>query len=206
MKVIFLTVSSLLFCSAIILSCQPFTLKASDNSSTNEITIPISKDNNKKLTNDNNKNNDLDNFTKNSTDSFIILGNLSASNNKIQLNGDFWGHEENEKEAKLYPDNKIELDIVNCAGYLASATTTYKGAMREVKLIPETISSDAAKKIRLCSPELKGDIVASDVFGIAPRVENRRNIKINKVDTKKLYDSLVKDIIMRIKEGVRYFV
>lgn len=126
---------------------------------------------------------------------FVILGEISTEGGKIQLQSGFWGHDADEEEAKFYPDNTVELDIMNCAGYIASATTTYKGVVREVKLLNETIAEDAVEKIKQCSLSPNSEIPGSKVFGIAPASSKRRNIKINGTDTKKLYDFLVKDVV-----------
>lgn len=138
---------------------------------------------------------------------FVILGRIYAENNKIEFNGEFWGYdEENEEEAKLYPENKVELDIMNCAGYLASATTTYTtsgGGSRKVKLIPESIAPDAVRKIKQCTLKPNHKILGCDVFGIAPKSSARKNIKIAKVDAKKLYNSLLKDIDKTVAEEKR---
>lgn len=125
---------------------------------------------------------------------FIILGSISSENEKIELDGEFWGHDETADEAKLYPDNKVEIDLLNCAGYIASGTTTYKGVMREVKLLPETISKDAVEKIKQCSTDATGKIFSSKVFGISPIESSRKSIKLDKINSKELYTSLVKDI------------
>ena len=133
---------------------------------------------------------------------FVILGSINAEGEKVQLEGGFWGHDANEEEAEFYPDDKVEIDIMNCAGYIASAVTTYKGVVREVKITTETIAKDAVEKIKQCSLSPNSEIIGSDVFGIAPADSKRRNIKINKIDTKKLYNSLVRDIaaIKKIKK------
>ena len=127
---------------------------------------------------------------------FVILGVISVENEKIKMDNPFWGHFDDEEEAKFYPDNKVELDIVNCAGYIASAATNYKtkSGMREVKIIAESIVPDAVSKIKQCFEKPNDKIIISDVFGITPRADKRKDIKIKIIDTKKLYDSLIKDI------------
>lgn len=144
-----------------------------------------------------NLNNSIDNRAQPKTDLFfVILGSASVEKNKIELDGNFWGHFIDDDNAETSRKNEIEIDIMNCAGYIASATTTYKmkNGMREVKIINETIASNAAQKIKQCSIENNGEIFVCDVFGITPRDGKRKNTQIGKVDTKKLYDSLVRDI------------
>lgn len=193
MKTINLTVFCLIFCVSATLSCHSFASKATDNLSVNQTLELVNSNSDKPQANDNNNSPGETTNTKPGT-LFIINGSLTANNNKLELNGDFWGHDEDDEEEKLYPDNKVEIDIMNCAGYLASATTTYKGIMREVKLIPETVAADAVKKIRQCSLKPNDEITGSYVFGIAPRDKKRKDIKIGKVDTKKLYNALAKDL------------
>ena len=124
---------------------------------------------------------------------FVVLSSVGVRNGRIELN-DFWGHEENDDEAKLYPADNVEIDIMNCAGYLGSATTTYRmeGGMRKAKLIEKTVAKDAVEKIKQC--ESNNEMSGNKVFGIAPRDDKRKSIKINKVDTKKIYNSLIKDV------------
>lgn len=132
----------------------------------------------------------------NSTPFFVVLGIISVENEKIRLDNPFWGHFDDNEEAQLYPDDKVELDIMNCAGYIASATTNYKmkGGMREVKIIVESIAPNAVQKIKQCSKEPNDKVVISDVFGITPRNDKRKNINIDEINSKKLYDSLIQDI------------
>ena len=109
---------------------------------------------------------------KQSNSLFVIHGSISVENKNISVNESFWGYEDNDDdEAQLYPNGKVELDLMNCAGYLASAITTYKmkGGVREVKLIKDTIAPDAFEKIKRCSLDPNAEIPGSDVFGIAPK-------------------------------------
>jgi hypothetical protein len=127
---------------------------------------------------------------------FVILGAAYLRDGKVELEENFWGHEENKAEAASYSSNKIELDILNCAGYIASAETTYKmeNGSRRVKIIPETIAADAAEKIKQCAAAPNDKILQNKVFAVAPRDEKRRNVKIEKIDAAKIFDSLVKDV------------
>ena len=125
---------------------------------------------------------------------FLIFGMIYVENNEIELEKSFWGNEI--YEANSYNEEIVKLDLMNCAGYIASATTTYKGITREVKIVPETIAKDAVEKIKQCAgaPSADGTIFGSSVFGISPSEDRRKTIKVGKIDTKKLYKSLIADI------------
>lgn len=125
---------------------------------------------------------------------FVIVGEIGIHDGKIEVQGDFWGHDATEDESKLYPDNKVSLDIMNCAGYIGSATTTYKGVMRKVTLQTETIAPNAIEKIKQCSGSPNSEIPACKVFAVSADIGQRESIKIIKTDATKLYTSLRKDI------------
>lgn len=135
---------------------------------------------------------------------FLIFGRIHTDEKgSVELSEEFWGYEDIESEAELYPNDQITLDIMNCAGYLASATTTFrmKGGMRKVKLLRNSVAADAIQKIKKCSLSPDEKIVGSKVFGVEQAAKSRANIKIGKISTKEIYNSLVKDIAeMKPKE------
>jgi hypothetical protein len=86
-------------------------------------------------------------------------------------------------------DEAVLVDIMNCSGYLGSGKISYKTIddsmfIWKLTFYPETIATDAVGKIESCG---------SSAFAIAPQDDKRKNIKINKVDTKKLFSSLPKE-------------
>lgn len=187
----------LLFYAALSFSCQSSSL-ASLNNDANENKFTVAGNSNSQPKIEIN----VGNKTQPKTDSFfVILGSASVNKDKIELDGDFWGHSIEEDITGNSGKDEIEIDLMNCAGYIASATTTYRGTMREVKLIKKSTATDAVQKIKQCSTVNNGEIFISDVFGITPREDKRKNIKIGKIDTKKIYDALAKDIkqIKKIK-------
>lgn len=99
-------------------------------------------------------------------------------------------------------DEVIEVDIMNCAGYLGSAKAQYEGGNGlnwKVKFIPESVSADAPDKVKQCDANQKDDYVESGAFAIAPRDIKREKIKIAKVNTKRIFDSLPK----QTREGLK---
>ncbi len=62
-----------------------------------------------------------------------------------------------------------------------------------LKFTPETITTDGVEKIHQCDADQKDGLIDSSAFAVTPRNEDRKTIKIGKVDTKKLFASLSKD-------------
>jgi len=93
----------------------------------------------------------------------------------------------------------VEVDLMNCAGYLATAEFTYIRKPSELsdpkwhlKVISEKVAADAEKKINLCHSYSKYPY-SCNVFAIAPQNNKRRDIKVGKVNTRKLFASLDKE-------------
>lgn len=90
----------------------------------------------------------------------VTIGVISAVDNKLEFNGDLWNYDDDDV-AKLYPNNEVEVDIMNCAGYIGSAKAVFasSGSGRlEVKFIPGSIAPDAVQKIKQCTLEPNDDI------------------------------------------------
>jgi hypothetical protein len=84
----------------------------------------------------------------------------------------------------------IEVDIMNCAGYLISGKLNNVDALGwRLETLPETAAKDAAEKLKQCAGSDE-KFPNNYVFAVAPRDSSRSTIKIGSVDTKKLYDSL----------------
>lgn len=78
----------------------------------------------------------------------------------------------------------VKMDIMNCAGYLASAKVTYKGLqitdVWTAELIPETKVADLEQKLLQCAEnpndEMTRKYPANFVYFIAPIEEKRKQI------------------------------
>lgn len=95
----------------------------------------------------------------------------------------------------------IEVDLMNCGGYLASGRiyssdekSNFPQPNWRLKIEAATIAKDVESRIKKCSPYVAEksaeDVFSSEIFAVAPRKETRKNITIGDVDTKKLFRSL----------------
>ena len=134
----------------------------------------------------------------------VFVGAINIENEKANaFENQVWslGEDENryadgEPTFETNKDEVIEVDIMNCAGYLGAGKATYdsgNGLNWKIKFIPETIAADAVEKVKQCNTSSDDDYIQSNAFAIAPQNANRRNIKIAKVDTRRLFESLPKE-------------
>lgn len=135
----------------------------------------------------------------------IFVGSISLENGRADaFENQIWSLAEEANryingEPTFETDEKevVEVDIMNCAGYLGSGRAHYDGGDGlnwRIKFVSDAaIAADAAEKVKQCDAEQQSDYVASAAFAIAPRDNKRQNIKIGKVDTRKLFASLAKD-------------
>ena len=135
----------------------------------------------------------------NSKQPLVWTAAISFNNGTVESDGFFSEGDAVEAEfpggAKL--GTVIEVDVMNCGGFLATGKITYidedgeKGfpAGWKLKIVPETLAADAQEKIKMCHFAAEFPYL-SNVFAVAPRNDKRKNIKIGKVDTRKLFASL----------------
>jgi hypothetical protein len=97
---------------------------------------------------------------------------------------------------------EIEVDVLNCGGYLFSATASkYKveGFNEEdwkLNVHSETIATDAIEKIKLCNfskREKEDESFFSRTWAVAPQDKKRQNIK-TQIDSDKVFLSLPKNV------------
>lgn len=142
---------------------------------------------------------------KERVDPTIFLGLINLENGKANtFESQVWSLTKDENQYQngetIFEVDKgkiIDVDILNCAGYLGSAKATYDsgdGIYWKIKFIPETLAADSAEKVKQCDADQKDDYVESKAFAVAPRNNKRQNIKIGQVDTRKLFTSLPKEI------------
>lgn len=98
----------------------------------------------------------------------------------------------------------VEVDLMNCGGYLASGRlyssqeeSNFPTPDWMVKIASETVAKDVEAKIKRCNIYTENgmpsrDEIGSKVFAVAPRKNERRNITVREVDTKKVFRSLPK--------------
>lgn len=134
-----------------------------------------------------------------------------------ELTDDFtvWDAKNSEYD-RLFPDKKrggkknvgVDVDLMNCAGYLASGKVFIKEHPASeaespdwrLKISPATIAKDAEAKIKQCSvpnaaKKSSDDRIFNQAFAVAPPDARRGNITINQpTDTRKLFASLPDNI------------
>ena len=96
----------------------------------------------------------------------------------------------------------VEVDVMNCAGFLATAKITYTDIIPgkekgfppgwHLKVVPEKVASDMQEKIKTCGYDSKSPDYG-EAFAVAPPDDKRKNIKISEIDTRKLFSSLNKE-------------
>lgn len=132
----------------------------------------------------------------------IWVGAINFDNGTIESDGFFSKGDAVEAE---FPDGvelgtTIKVDLMNCAGYLATAQLIYsdeggEGGFPpgwEMKGVSETSTKDVQQKIKKCHFASEFPYL-SNVFAVAPQNNKRKGIKIGKVDTRKLFASLDKE-------------
>lgn len=128
-----------------------------------------------------------------SKEPLVWIGSFSAddlktpeANDSIWNNGDY---NEITHPEYIKIGTAIEVDVMNCAGYLISGKLNYVDALGwRLETLPGTAAADAIDRIQRC--ERDSEFPDYSAFAIAPRTGNRSNIKIGSVNTKKLYASL----------------
>lgn len=130
----------------------------------------------------------------------IWVGTVNFSETALESPGSFFGGNAVAEEfpGEVTFGTTVEVDLMNCAGFLATAKLVYTDIIPgkepfppdwQLRVTPEKVASDIQEKIKLCqyyseSPNF------SNVFAVAPLNNERRNIKIKPIDTHKLYASL----------------
>jgi hypothetical protein len=81
----------------------------------------------------------------------------------------------------------VEMDMVNCFGYLGTAKVTYQGLQHQAwtaELIPETKIADVEKQLLRCvddpNDEFTRKYLSNSIFFVAPKDEKRKQIQYDK--------------------------
>lgn len=108
------------------------------------------------------------------------------------------------QDARLYSDEtngkiivakQMNVDVMNCGGYLGSATALYENQIWELKLIPETISKDFTGKVKQCGQAFSGGRISTSAVAVFPTDEKRKNIKITKAaDVREIFKQFPEDV------------
>lgn len=136
----------------------------------------------------------------------VWIGLINFDKAMIESNGSFSEGDAVEAE---FPggamfETTVEADLMNCGGFLATAKLVYldedgKGGFPpgwKLRVITETLASDAQEKIKKCHFAAEFPYL-NNVFAVAPRDEKRKGIKISKIDTRKVFASLNKETKQR---------
>ncbi len=121
------------------------------------------------------------------------IGTIEAENlEKPKANGNIWSNAKIDDDKKYnQTGTSIEVDIMNCAGFLISGKLNKEDDFGWVlETMPQTAAKDAPDKIKQCDSNSDGSFPISDAFAVAPRDNRRQNIRIGKVDTRQLFASL----------------
>jgi hypothetical protein len=81
----------------------------------------------------------------------------------------------------------VEMDVINCFGYLGTAKVTYQGLQHKAwtsEMIPETRVADIEQRLLRCvdnpNDEFTRKYLSNSVFFIAPKSEKRKQLQSNK--------------------------
>lgn len=203
---------TLLFCIFASLSCQsPTTNSEFIDDKTNNVSNSVSENVEPNSTSKNDKYSDpvdvksIDSVLWNAT---IRYADLIDTNTELSL----YSFDENQYDKPLNKESPyfkarggIDVDLMNCGGYLASGRLT--GSVDStssvpdwnLKISPETIAEDAEAKIKKCDANnyegadiTTKDPALSNAFAVTPSNKKRREIVIGDTDTKKVFASLPK--------------
>ena len=132
----------------------------------------------------------------------VWVGGISFENGVLSSDGVWSGGDDTppdipESQGGLKIGTSYEVDVMNCGGFLGSAKVMFvkEGGFPPdwlLKFVPETIAADAAEKVRVCKEN--SETISSDAFAVMPRNTKRQSVKIGKVNTKKIFASLPKEI------------
>ena len=129
-----------------------------------------------------------------SSDSKFVLFSLIGVKNNQLITKQGWSRGLKAKDVKFSPPEsgtQIEVDIINCAGYLASAKMKYDITYGwQVEIISESTASDLTEKVKHCAWEPDSEYVSSTAFAVTPREEKRKKIKLENPDLQKTFSSL----------------
>jgi hypothetical protein len=143
--------------------------------------------------------------TNNKTDvnsKIVFHGQVEINDGKLELG--YWtrgkrplhDRSSGEEFSEFPADIKISLEIVNCAGYLASVNGVSKYSEKakkntlDLKIIPESVAPDVIDKIKQCDGSPNSLHLSSGAFAIEKELETTKNIKPEKTDLRQAFSSL----------------
>ncbi len=121
----------------------------------------------------------------------VLRGSIDLTDNKVESLA-LWDRDEKSKDEEFdEPENgsKINVDILNCAGYIASAKATYNAKLTywKLEIISETVASDAVEKVKLCVTYPESKYISSNAFAIVPTDEKRKQMRAKKLEKPSIY-------------------
>lgn len=139
----------------------------------------------------------------------VLRGLINVTDNKVE-SFSLWvrGKEANGvKFTSVEIGTSVKVDVLNCAGYVATATATLnENEAWEVKVESETVALDAVEKIKACTGEPKSKYISSNAFAVAPVDEKRKQIKLNKLEKPAIYNLPVSIQLWAIKDSISNWV
>lgn len=136
----------------------------------------------------------------------VLLGSIDITDNKLESIS-LWDRGETAKDVKfaeIEASTIIDVDVLNCAGYIASAKAKYNSHSTywKLEIIPETVAIDAVEKVNRCLeyPNLK--YISSSAFAVSPTDEKRKQIKLNKLEKPSIYSLPISIQMWAIKDGI----
>lgn len=147
----------------------------------------------------------------------VLVGNVWFEEGRLQLTPNspenaIWSRGDR-RYGEPFPEEKVgtalEVDIMNCAGFLARAKAVRQDASYsawELELIPESVTQDAAHKIKQCDRDKAIGSIPGDspgfAFALSPSLLERQTFKLEKPpDLAQLYASLPKELKQWLKAG-----
>lgn len=134
----------------------------------------------------------------------VFLDNQKITTSKsvwVIVNTDILEKLDSEETFSKYENTSIKVDIMNCAGYLGSGIAQYdsgRGTGWKIQeILPETEAADSSEKIKQCSGKNVSEdesFIMGNAFAVESQTDERSNIKISEVDTRRLFASLPEDI------------
>jgi hypothetical protein len=121
---------------------------------------------------------------------FVLIGNIKTVSGKMTF-AEKWYQATNADQSHAEEGTEIEVNIVNCSGYLASAKMVHIWQAKwQAAIISDTIADDVTEKIKLCRESSTIDSDAGTAFAIIKPFGKTKNFKLANPDLRKALSSL----------------
>lgn len=124
------------------------------------------------------------------TEDLVLIGNIRIENNQLSADGKWWLANENDtNQTDVSEGTEFEVDIVNCAGYLASAKMANQTkTIWQAKVLVETVAPDIVEKITICKESPNSPNLTGKAFAV--KKEKQRELKLENPNLNKVFKSL----------------